>query len=164
MSETAQEYIKRIHRTLGDREPLQSMDAMVSELESLRPPGNDPRFNTAPAGKWSAAQIMVHLAEGELVYSWRLRTMIADSGTNIPGFDQDTWVENSTYLQKLPQLAFDLFIILRKANLALLKALPAEKWKLFGIHSERGRESVADLTKMAAGHDLNHLKQLKELL
>ena len=164
MSETAQEYIQRIHRTLGDREPLESMQHVAAEIQSLQRYVSNPRFTTAPEGKWSGAEILSHLAEGEIVYAWRLRTVLADSGTSIPGYDQNVWVENSKYLQKLPELSLELFLTIRKANLALLRSLPSEKWNAFGIHSERGRESVADLTKMMAGHDINHLKQLQAII
>jgi hypothetical protein len=164
MNETPQQYIERIHRTLGDRKPLESMQQMIAELQSVKRHISDPRFRTSPEGKWSGAEILSHLAEGELVYGWRLRTMLADSGTNIPGFDQNVWVTNAKYLQSMPDLSLDLFLTLRKANLALLRSLAPEKWNAFGIHSERGHESIADLTKMAAGHDINHLKQLQAIV
>ena len=164
MSETAQQYIERIHRTLGDRDPVESMRQMMAEVQSMQAHLSNPRFVTAPERKWSGPEILSHLAEGELVYAWRLRTILADSGTNIPGYDQNVWVENSKYLQKLPALSLELFLTLRKANLALLGSLPPKQWNAFGIHSERGRESVTDLTKMMAGHDINHLKQLQAIV
>jgi hypothetical protein len=53
---------------------------------------------------------------------------------------------------------------LREANVALLKSVPRKLWDNYGIHQERGNESVSHLVKMVAGHDLNHLQQIEKIL
>jgi len=58
----------------------------------------------------------------------------------------------------------ELFRVVREANLALLKSLKPEKWRVYGRHSERGRESIEDIVRMFAGHDLNHLQQIEKIL
>lgn len=50
------------------------------------------------------------------------------------------------------------------ANLDLLAQLTPEQMAMYGIHSERGRETVTHLCRMWAGHDLNHLARLETLL
>jgi hypothetical protein len=47
---------------------------------------------------------------------------------------------------------------------ALLKSLRPEQRALYGIHSERGQESVELLSSMMAGHDLNHIRQIEGIL
>jgi hypothetical protein len=47
--------------------------------------------------------------------------------------------------------------VLREANLALLKSLQPEQWKHDGMHSERGQESIEQIVRMFAGHDIDHL-------
>jgi hypothetical protein len=54
--------------------------------------------------------------------------------------------------------------VLREANLALLKSLKPEQWKHFGMHSERGEETIAHIVNMFAGHDLNHIQQIERIL
>jgi hypothetical protein len=54
--------------------------------------------------------------------------------------------------------------VLREANLALLASLDREQWQHFGMHSERGRESIEHIARMFAGHDLNHLQQIEKIL
>ena len=39
-----------------------------------------------------------------------------------------------------------------------------EQWKQFGIHAERGEESVERIVEMMAGHDINHLRQIEAIL
>jgi len=46
----------------------------------------------------------------------------------------------------------------------MLKALPREFWENYGMHQERGKESIAHIMRMYAGHDLNHLGQVENIL
>ena len=49
-------------------------------------------------------------------------------------------------------------------NLRFLKGLPESAWSKYGIHSERGRESLRQLVELVAGHDLNHIAQIRNIL
>jgi hypothetical protein len=46
----------------------------------------------------------------------------------------------------------------------LLKSVPRKLWENYGMHSERGKESVSRVVSMVAGHDLNHLRQIESIL
>ena len=164
MSETPQEYSQRIIRTLAGSEPLKVLEETVTELDRLTDTLKGERLKLPRApGQWSAAQILSHLAEGEIVFAYRLRTILSSDGSHIQAYDQEIWVKNSGYLQDDPLLALNLFRVLRNTNLARLRSLNPEQWNYAGIHSERGRESIADMARLTAGHDLNHLKQLKTI-
>ena len=54
--------------------------------------------------------------------------------------------------------------MVRESNLALLKAVPRPTWENYGVHQERGNESVGHFVPMVAGHDLNHLRQVEAIL
>lgn len=54
--------------------------------------------------------------------------------------------------------------MLREANLDLLKSLTKEQWKHYGMHAERGEESIEHLVRMYAGHDINHTRQIERIL
>ena len=56
-----------------------------------------------------------------------------------------------------------MFRILRQANLALLGSLAPAEWNLYGIHAERGAESIRDIAMYYAGHDINHFKQIEAI-
>jgi len=58
----------------------------------------------------------------------------------------------------------ELFRAVRDANLALLRSLEPAQWALYGVHSERGRESIEDMVRMTAGHDVNHLRQIEQIV
>jgi hypothetical protein len=53
--------------------------------------------------------------------------------------------------------------VLRENNLAMLKALPRESWDNYGMHAERGKETIAHLARMFAGHDANHIQQVERI-
>jgi hypothetical protein len=52
----------------------------------------------------------------------------------------------------------------RQSILRLLKGLTKEQWQFFGMHSERGKETVTRVSEMMAGHDINHHRQIEAIL
>jgi hypothetical protein len=114
--------------------------------------------------KWSVGEILAHLAEDELATGWRYRQMIEHGGCPLASFDQDLWARLGDYGAWDPAAALDLFRLLREANLRLLRRLTPEQWRCQGIHAERGPLSIADLARHMAGHDRNHLDQIRERL
>ena len=62
-----------------------------------------------------------------------------------------------------PKQSLEVFRVLRENNLCLLESVSPELWNNHGMHSERGKETIAHLVRLFAGHDLNHLQQIEEL-
>ncbi len=116
------------------------------------------------AGKWSISEILAHMADAELVIGYRLRLILADNGTIIQAFDQDAWAETFGYGRCDPKVSLETFRTLRENNLRLLSSVPKQKWKNYGEHAERGRETVDHIVKLIAGHDLNHLQQVERIV
>ena len=164
MNETPVEYRERIFRTLGTREPLEVLSETPVLLTEWMDQYDVGKWKSAPAGVWSAAQVLSHLAEGEIVAAYRIRMIARNSGTTIQGFDQDVWVKNSDYLIQNPSLALKVYTAVRAANLEYIRSLPPSAQEHFGIHSERGKETIKDVIRMYAGHDLNHLRQIEQRL
>jgi hypothetical protein len=123
------------------------------------------QLSTSPApGKWSVLEIIAHLAEDELVTSWRYRQMIENPGVALPGFDQDLWAKVGHYSAWTLDEALTMFRLLREANLRMLDNLTPEQWECGGIHGERGPITVRVLARYMAGHDRNHLDQIRNIL
>jgi hypothetical protein len=114
--------------------------------------------------KWSVTEILAHLAEDELASSWRYRQMIENNGCALAGFDQDEWARLGNYSAWNPADALQMFRLLREANLCMLKRLTTEEWARHAMHAERGRISVRDLARHMAGHDMNHVVQIRAIL
>ena len=165
MQETVQQYVRRISEKLAGQKPLKVQATTSKKLAKLIKGKSAARLRkrTAP-DKWSATEILAHLADVEIVQSWRIRSILGAPGTPIQAFDQDAWVIAGHYAKRDPHRSLEQFRILREANLALLKSLAPDQWKHHGLHSERGEESIERIAQMVAGHDINHLEQVEAIL
>jgi hypothetical protein len=120
------------------------------------------RASTPPApGKWSASEIVCHLADCEIAFAFRLRQTLAEDNHTIQPFDQEKWA--ATYPGISARDAFAAFTALRQWNLLLIsKVLPLASSRPV-THPERGVMTFQTIVETMAGHDLNHLAQLKRL-
>jgi hypothetical protein len=103
------------------------------------------------------------LADAELVVGFRMRLILGANGTPIQAFDQDAWAQTFNYRRRDPKTSLETFCTLRENNLQLLKSLPHKLWQNYGMHQERGKESVEHIVRMMAGHDLNHPAQVEAM-
>ena len=164
MQETPQQYTQRITGYMQGKEPLQVQGETAKKLAKLIKPLSKKQLSARPEpGKWSIAEILAHLVDAEIVGSWRMRLIIGSDGVPIQAFDQDVWAETFDYAGCDTKVSLEIFRVLRENNLRMLKALPKNLWENHGMHSERGRETVAHLVRMFAGHDLNHLAQVEKI-
>ncbi|HKW33514.1 MAG TPA: DinB family protein [Candidatus Acidoferrum sp.] len=62
------------------------------------------------------------------------------------------------------RVSLEVFRVLRENNLRMLNSLPRDLWENYGIHSERGKETIAQIVRMYAGHDLNHVAQVEKIV
>jgi len=164
MPETAEQYIQRILGHVEGQDAIKvqraSATRMKKAIKGLTP--KQLRWKPEPE-KWSIAEILAHLADAEIVASWRLRSVIGANGVTIQPFDQNVWASVFEYGKRDAKLSLEVFRILRENNLAMLKAIPPESWDNYGMHLERGKETVRHLTHMFAGHDTNHAKQIETI-
>jgi hypothetical protein len=165
MQETAQEYTERLLSYAGGKDPLRLQQAAPGKLAALLKGKTGKQLMRRPApDKWSVTEIVAQLADAELAISWRLRQVLANNAIPIQAYDQDLWAKTFNYARRDPRQSLASFRSLREANLALLKSVPRKLWKNYGVHAERGNESVNHIVKMVAGHDLNHLRQVEKIL
>jgi hypothetical protein len=165
VQETPQEYTQRLLSYCEGKDPLRIQRAAAEKLAKLIKGKTKKQLTRRPSpDKWSVGEIMAHLADSEIVIGWRLRQILSTNGTPIQAYDQDQWASTFDYAHRDPRESLSSFRVLREANLALLKAVPAKLMENYGVHSERGNESVRHLSRMVAGHDVNHLGQVERIL
>jgi hypothetical protein len=165
MNETPQQYTQRILSNVGEGDPWEVLTSTASRLRALVDGRTRQELAREPApGRWSVQQIVAHLADCEVVLGWRLRSILASSGTRLQPFDQNRWADVFKYEETPIEQSLDLFEASRRANVRLLRLADPDLLENFGMHEERGRESVAHLIRLNAGHDLNHLRQIEGLL
>lgn len=165
MPETPQQYTQRILSNAQGHDPIKIQSATNKKLARLIKGVPTAKLRKRPApGKWSAAEILAHLADVEIVIGWRMRSILGNPGTPVQAYDQDAWVMSGHYEKRDPRKSIEQQRILREANLALLKSLSPDQWKHYGQHSERGQESIEHIVRMVAGHDINHIHQIENIL
>jgi len=165
MQETAQQYTQRLLGHVEGKDPLRVQKETPNKLAALVRRLSKSQAARRPApGKWSIIEILAHLADAELVISWRLRQMLAANGTPIQAYDQDVWAETFRYDHRDAKRSLETFRLLRQNNLDLLNSIPKDLWENYGIHSERGKETIAHTARMIAGHDLNHIRQVEQIV
>jgi len=162
---TGEEYTSRLAAYVKGRDPIAMQHETPGILARLIEGVSSERLKKEPApGKWSVCAILAHLAEDEIASAWRYRQMLENSGTALPGFDQNRWAQLGNYNAWEPREALEMFRLLREANLRMFARHNPEEWQRFGIHAERGRMTVKDLASQMAGHDMSHIEQARQIL
>src|SRR5688500_6608651 len=163
-SEYVVQYKDRILRYQAEFDPLvlqaEAPDVLGALVQGLSTEQLD--YRPAP-GKWSIREIVAHLADDELVGGYRIRLILSAPGTAIQAFDQDVWARTGRYGTLDISDSLALYRTLRFANLKLLQSLTAQEWDLSGVHAERGIESLRDIARYFAGHDINHFRQIESI-
>jgi nicotinamidase-related amidase len=164
VAEKFRNYTQRILSNVSG-DPVELQTTTRNRLESLIKGVPRERLMTRPSPeRWSVAEILAHLADAEAVAAYRLRKILGEPGSPIQAFDQDCWAASMNYAQRDPNDSVKEFGAMREVNLALLRRLTEEQWERYGMHTERGRESVRHFVRLYAGHDVNHLKQIEEIV
>jgi hypothetical protein len=163
-AEQATAYVGAVLGLLGDRDPVTVLGATPAALsDAINGLSPSQLRQLERPGKWSIVQILQHLADAEAVWTWRMRLILAQDRPQITGYDQDLWADRLHYEQSDPSEALEVFSVLRRANLRLLeRASPADLTRV-GVHVERGEESLEQLRRLYAGHDLLHLRQIERV-
>ena len=165
MKETAPQYIARVTGYVEGKKPLIVQAASANRLARLIKGVPTAKLKKRPApDRWSVAEIIAHMADTEIVAGWRIRLILGAPGTPILGFDQDSWAIAGHYSKRDPRQSLEQFRAFREANLSLLKTLKPAQWRYHGVHSERGIETVEHISRMFAGHDVNHILQIEKIL
>ena len=165
MSETFQEYSVRLMSLSAGKDGLAVLASTPSHIGALLAGHSqaDLRWTPTP-GRWSIAEIVAHLGDAEIVSAYRMRAILAAPGTPLQAYDQNDWMRAQRHESSDPHTSLALFAGLRAAQVRLLRGLGDEELDRFGLHAERGKESLRQLIGLYAGHDLNHLAQIERLL
>jgi len=147
---------------LGNRDALEVIAATPQQLQSLVDTLGPERVERPPApGKWSAREVLCHLADGEIVFAFRLRQTLAEDHHVVQPFDQDKWA--SQYRSYDVHAALAVFSAVRQWNLALIRRVNPQALSRVVTHPERGEMTFQTLIETMAGHDLGHTRQIERI-
>jgi len=121
---------------------------------------SEPELDARPApGKWSAREIVHHLADSEMTSALRLRRLIAEDRPTIQGYDQDEF-SRRLYYDRPIQASLDAFRAARQTTAEILERMTDAEWAREGTHSESGRYTVERWLEIYADHAHNHADQI----
>lgn len=112
-------------------------------------------------GKWSARQIVAHMADSEMVGADRFRRVVAENNPTIMAYDEKAWAANLDYGRRDPQKDIALFRLARNSSYDLLHGLPESAFDRAGNHSERGPVTIHQFLEIYASHAEAHAKQIR---
>jgi len=111
--------------------------------------------------RWSAREIVHHLADSETTAAVRLRLLLAQDNPAIQGYDQDQFARRLHY-DRPHGTSLEVFRWAREGTAELLERLTPAEWLREGTHSEAGRYGVEEWLKTYADHAHKHATQIRE--
>ena len=111
--------------------------------------------------KWSVKQLLGHMIDGERVFAYRALRFARNDQTPLPGFDQDTFMENSNFDERTIADLLEEFLYLRQANVSFFKTLDEKAWSNTGTASG-AQVSVRAIAYVMVGHVRHHVNILRE--
>lgn len=120
----------------------------------------DADLDARPApGKWTAREIVHHLADSEMTAAIRLRRLLTEDQPNVGAYDEKAYADKLHYNRPIgPSL--QAFRFARESTADLLDRLTPAEWDRAGVHPEHGAYSVDRWLEIYAVHAHNHAAQI----
>jgi hypothetical protein len=135
-------------------------DEVVESLEGF--PAEQLTAHPLP-GKWSACEIVHHLADAEMTSALRLRQLLEEDNAVIRGYDQEQRAIRLKYNERDIAPALDALRGARAVTTQLFALMSEDDWQRAGTHTESGRYTTEDWLKIYAAHAHNHAAQIRRL-
>jgi uncharacterized damage-inducible protein DinB len=144
---------------LGGGDPVLVMAEMPKRWAEVVAGMSAAEIERAPApGKWSVREVLVHLADCEIAFAFRLRQAYAGERMIQP-FDQGAW--GRAYGVYTAEQALAMYATLRAWNVSFVSGLTEADKQLPVMHPERGEMVLWTVVETIAGHDSHHFAKLE---
>lgn len=114
-------------------------------------------------GKWTAREIIHHLADSESISAHRLRRLLVENRPVIQGYDQDQFAIHLKYNERDIGPALDAFRAARATTAQVLALMSDNDWQREGEHTESGSYTAETWLTIYAEHAHNHAAQIRRL-
>ena len=114
-------------------------------------------------GKWSACEIVHHLADSEMTSAIRLRLLLVEDRPVIHGYDEAAFAARLNYNERDIAPALDALRAARTTTTQLLSTMSDDDWQREGTHTESGHYTAEDWLRIYAAHAHNHAAQIRRL-
>jgi hypothetical protein len=147
---------------LGSFDPLTALAETPERLRAVVQGWSVTQWEQRYApGKWTARQVVVHLAQTELALTVRVRFAASQDGYVAQAFSQDDWLPLDDHADA--RTALDAYTALRKLNVIMFRNMTSAQRTRPFTHPEYGQLTPEWVAAQLAGHDIHHLKQLQTI-
>jgi DinB superfamily len=147
---------------LSGREPVAAMRDASARIRALAGAWSPAEFERSYApGKWTARQILTHLAQSEIALGARARMALTTPDYVAQSFDQDKWIAREAAMSGAA--ALDAFLGIGAMNCRLFETLSPSDRETTLSHPEYGSLTVDWIVHQMAGHQIHHLEQLETI-
>jgi hypothetical protein len=122
----------------------------------------DEELDTHPApGKWSAREVVHHLADSEMTAAVRLRLLVGTDNPQIFGYNQDDFAKRLFYDRPI-EASLDAFKTARRTTGEILQRMTDADWaRAAGTHTEeKGRYTAERWLEIYGPHAHGHAEQI----
>jgi hypothetical protein len=120
----------------------------------------DQDLDARPApGKWTAREVVHHLADSEMTAAVRARLLIALDRPKIVGFDQEEFARRLYYDRPI-EASLESFKAVRRATAELLERATDDEWRRPGTHTEHGAYTLERWLEIYSSHAHKHAEQI----
>ncbi|MGH9141868.1 MAG: DinB family protein [Vicinamibacterales bacterium] len=121
----------------------------------------DEQLDARPApGKWSAREIVHHLADSEMTAATRLRLLVATDNPPIFGYDQERFARTLYYDRPIAG-SLEAFKAARRSTGEILERMTDADWaRAAGTHTEHGPFTAERWLELVAVHAHAHAAQI----
>ncbi|MDB5062172.1 MAG: hypothetical protein JWP67_2015 [Mucilaginibacter sp.] len=154
----AEAYVSKVQQGADVMELLEELQTSTYNLFSNMT--EQKAAHSYAEGKWTIKQVLGHMIDTERVFAFRAFCFSRENAT-LPGFDQDIYVNNTDFNSRTIQSLAAEFRATRESNLYLFGSFNEDQLNRTGI-ANNNSVSVKALVYMTAGHELHHIKILKE--
>jgi DinB superfamily len=145
----------------GD-DPLRSLENQFQEIQSLLSSISEEEANYAYSeDKWNVKEVLGHIVDTERIMSYRALCISRKEKQSLPGFEQDDYVKESNFKDRSMTNLLEDYRAVRKCTISLFKNFTEEMYNQEGVANDKNITVLA-LLYIIAGHELHHLKILKE--
>jgi len=117
--------------------------------------------HTYAEGKWTIAEVLMHLIDGERIFAYRALRIARNDQTPLPGFEQDDYIPFTEANQRLPASLVREYQTVRDASISLFRHFSEAMWSRRGTASNHPVTPLA-LAYIIAGHEQHHLNIIRE--
>ena len=148
---------------VGDRDPVELLTSTLEDYRTAAARLSDASWPRPwEPGKWSLREIMIHVAQWEMILGYRLACGVCTPGFSIQPADQDALMVRTAGIDGPTACA--AFDGARRMNIGLIRSLSAAERGVIVTHPEYGAITVNDVIVQMTGHGIHHLKQIQSAL